>query len=221
MANNIQYRIRCETDGELFVWADAAPTECPVDGGHTLITAATAIVSHKPFGHSANGYAPTVNDDETKGYRSGWQWNNDAGDVSYVCTDASEGAAVWEPTTGGGGQIYVNRGDVTAYDFTLGDFTVGAFKDMNLSGIIPAAGASHLVHLYVALMSSLVGKKIVLKEKTGEGNSYNVAECRVFFSSIEYVYDVWVMRDANRIIEAYTNCNQGAELVVRGWMIDG
>jgi hypothetical protein len=39
--------------------------------------------------------APTVNDDDTKGYGVDSRWILDNGDV-YVCTDATEGAAVWE-----------------------------------------------------------------------------------------------------------------------------
>ncbi len=50
MANNTQYRVRCETCGEVFTWADAKPTECPNNGGHTLVSGCIAIVSHTSFG---------------------------------------------------------------------------------------------------------------------------------------------------------------------------
>jgi hypothetical protein len=39
--------------------------------------------------------APTVNDDDTKGYAVDSRWVLDNGDL-YICTDATEGAAVWE-----------------------------------------------------------------------------------------------------------------------------
>jgi hypothetical protein len=42
---------------------------------------------------------PTVNDDDTKGFVVDSRWILDNGDV-YVCTDPTEGAAVWEFITG-------------------------------------------------------------------------------------------------------------------------
>lgn len=47
MANSILFRVRCETDGEVFVWSDTAPTECPNDGGHTIIPNCTAVIGRK------------------------------------------------------------------------------------------------------------------------------------------------------------------------------
>ena len=41
---------------------------------------------------------PTANDDVTKGYLPGSLWTLDDG-TTYVCTDETEGAAVWEPKT--------------------------------------------------------------------------------------------------------------------------
>ena len=101
MANNTQYRVRCETCGEVFVWADAEPTECPNDGGHSLVSGCIAVISWKGFGHTCAASAPTVNDDETKGYRTGWQWHDSAGDDTYLCVDAAAGAAVWMEFTAG------------------------------------------------------------------------------------------------------------------------
>ena len=42
--------------------------------------------------------APTVNDDDTKGYAVDSRWVLDNGDL-YICTDATTGAAVWELQT--------------------------------------------------------------------------------------------------------------------------
>jgi hypothetical protein len=44
-------------------------------------------------------YTPTVTDDVTKGFVQNTRWILDNGDV-YVCTDPTEGAAVWEFITG-------------------------------------------------------------------------------------------------------------------------
>jgi len=39
--------------------------------------------------------APSVDDDETLGYRPGHEWLDTSGPTLYMCTDATEGAAVW------------------------------------------------------------------------------------------------------------------------------
>lgn len=105
MADNTQYRVRCQTCGELFVWADAEPTECPNDGGHSLVAGCIAVVAWKGFGHSCTAGAPAVTNDETEGYRTGWQWHDSSGDATYLCTDATEDAAVWVEVTAGGGVV--------------------------------------------------------------------------------------------------------------------
>lgn len=45
--------------------------------------------------------APGVGNDSTQGYAVGSRWINTTGDETYVCMDASSGAAVWEKTTAG------------------------------------------------------------------------------------------------------------------------
>ncbi len=44
-------------------------------------------------------YTPTVTDDVTKGFVQNTRWILDNGDI-YICTDPTEGAAVWELVTG-------------------------------------------------------------------------------------------------------------------------
>lgn len=39
--------------------------------------------------------APTVTDDETLGYQVHSLWRDTAGSDTYICTDATTGAAVW------------------------------------------------------------------------------------------------------------------------------
>ncbi len=43
--------------------------------------------------------APVVGDDDADGYAIGSKWFDTTNDVSYVCLDASTGAAVWESTS--------------------------------------------------------------------------------------------------------------------------
>ncbi len=47
--------------------------------------------------------APTVTDDSGSGYAVGSQWVDVTKDNSYVCADASVGAAIWLQTNGAGG----------------------------------------------------------------------------------------------------------------------
>lgn len=42
--------------------------------------------------------APTVNDDSTQGYLTGWTWVNEAADTTYILVDATPGAAIWKQT---------------------------------------------------------------------------------------------------------------------------
>lgn len=42
---------------------------------------------------------PDVNDDEDAGYMVGSLWTDISADDSYICCDATAGAAVWKQTT--------------------------------------------------------------------------------------------------------------------------
>ena len=46
---------------------------------------------------------PTANDDSGDGYGVDSIWVDTVLNISYVCTDAGVGVAVWEPVTGAGG----------------------------------------------------------------------------------------------------------------------
>jgi hypothetical protein len=46
---------------------------------------------------------PGINDDSSAGYSVGSDWINTTGDKSFVCVDASVGAAVWKETSAGAG----------------------------------------------------------------------------------------------------------------------
>jgi hypothetical protein len=82
---------------------------------------------------------PTANDDDTKGYIIGSRWTLDNG-ITYVCTDASTSAAVWEVQTGANTkyltswtgnyefpEIYANE------RILLFDISGGAFLTVSLS----------------------------------------------------------------------------------------
>lgn len=72
-----------------------------------------------PFSNLAATTAPTVNEDSGDGYEVGSLWVDTTNDKTYLCTDASSGAAVWKETSNAassGAQIYVGSytGDAAA-----------------------------------------------------------------------------------------------------------
>jgi hypothetical protein len=50
MANLCKYRVYCETDSqhEITGWLESAPTECPVNGSHTITASKTASIDCRP-----------------------------------------------------------------------------------------------------------------------------------------------------------------------------
>ena len=81
---------------------------------------------------------PTTTDDNTKGFIINSRWILDNGDV-YVCTDATEGAAVWEFITGAVPTLQQVMETGRSYNQTIGDYTYrlefdeadGAFISVN------------------------------------------------------------------------------------------
>jgi hypothetical protein len=65
-------------------------------------------------------YTPTVTDDVTKGFVQNTRWILDNGDL-YVCTDPTEGAAVWEFITGAVPtlQQVTDEGNITSNDLIV------------------------------------------------------------------------------------------------------
>ena len=61
-----------------------------------------ALTSNKPLNKLDGTTAPTTGDDSADGYSAGSQWVDVTNDVSYICQDATVGAAVWTEITGGG-----------------------------------------------------------------------------------------------------------------------
>jgi hypothetical protein len=56
------------------------------------------VTKHIPRANRAAAAAPTADDDITLGYSVGSQWQDTTNDVTYVCVDNADGAAVWVPT---------------------------------------------------------------------------------------------------------------------------
>ena len=123
---------------------------------------------------------------------------------------------------GGVNMKYVDRGDPAAYDF---DQTVlvtdGAWHDLNLSSIVPAEGASHLVHLCFNIVDDSAGKYIQFREK-GNSNAYNVLDLINQVANFPIIYDGFVLMDSSRVIEYRCSNTVFTTLgiVVRGWWTD-
>lgn len=113
--------------------------------------------------------------------------------------------------------IYIDRGDPAAPDFVLGNLTVdNAWHDLDLSGIVPAAGANMKVYLRLDLYAS-EKKKMFLRHK-GHANEINMALAQV---TTAYHKDdtYYVVLDANRKIEYKLEVTMWGvvDITVRGW----
>ncbi len=74
-------RIYAESDG--MKMKDSGGTETPLGGGSSILHNFTATTD------------PTITDDSGDGYSAGSKWINTNQYVTYVCVDASVGAAIW------------------------------------------------------------------------------------------------------------------------------
>jgi hypothetical protein len=115
--------------------------------------------------------------------------------------------------------IYIDRGDPTGYDFTLPNFTIDTnWHDLDLSAIVPAEGANHLVHIKCNISNNTAGIFFQLRKK-GNTEVFNSATQRIQVADIQTNMNVFVMCDNNRIIQyqgvssVFTSIN----FVVRGW----
>lgn len=174
-------------------------------------------------GHKCNDtatVAPGVDDDVDLGYSVGSFWYDITADKAYVCLDATDGAAVWSEITQVADEKYVDRGDASAWDFLVGDFTADAtWRDLDLSGVVPAAGASHLVHLRLSCRGPGVGNNLYMREN-GNANAVNAVQLIQVVADTPHSMDAWVMMDAGRIVEymATDVVWTALSVLVRGWM---
>jgi hypothetical protein len=87
-----------------------------------------------PFSKLDATAVPTVNDDVDLGYEVGSHWVNLATDKVYVCTDPSDGGAVWKELTSDGGALsYVCVADEKAQSTNGGTFNSGAWRVRTLN----------------------------------------------------------------------------------------
>lgn len=104
--------------------------------------------------------APTVNDDNTKGFYIGFEWVDDSTDTTYQCADVSTGAAVWNVSSSAGA-------NGNSFQLSAGRNSLGINVDIDLIGaevttaetpyIMPKAGK--LYGISAAHAGSAVGKE--------------------------------------------------------------
>lgn len=99
--------------------------------------------------------APAVTDDSGAGYAVGSEWIDVTNDNSYVCVDASVGAAVWQQTNGAGGGGSTTFTDLTD---TPANFTGQALKAVRVN-----AGETALEYID---FSAVAGSAMVQTEIT-------------------------------------------------------
>jgi hypothetical protein len=116
-------------------------------------------------------------------------------------------------------QKYVDRGDPSANDFLLANFTTDeVWHDLDLSSIVP--NGAKAVHFRSVLKGNTAGARLVLRKK-GNANSYNVSTACIQVANVEYYGDLIVSCDSNRKIQYWAqNITWSAiTLTVRGWFI--
>jgi len=119
------------------------------------------------------------------------------------------------------GDVFVDRGDPDAFDFTVASFTRdGAWHDLDLSSVVPS-GASW-VYVVGRIDANSADQAFVLRKK-GNTNAYNTRTARVVTGLYWAHLHAWLPLDANRTIEYLASSAQVTEisLVVAGWIMPG
>lgn len=112
---------------------------------------------------------------------------------------------------------YNDRGDPSAYDFTLANLTTdGTWRDLDLSAIVPAG--TKAVLLLINVWDDKSNTDLYLKEK-GNSNAYNASRINTQIANVSILNDAIVACDDNRKIQYYAENTTwtALNLVVRGW----
>lgn len=114
---------------------------------------------------------------------------------------------------------FVDRGDPTAYDFTLTDFTTdGAWHVLDLSSIVPPGSSSVL--FMSSIKDNLILSYIQFREESN-ANAYNVSVSLILAANLAFTHSHIVSCQPNSKIQylaSNTTFNE-INLLVRGWWI--
>jgi len=117
------------------------------------------------------------------------------------------------------GDRFINRGDLDAVDFAVGDFTKDeAWHDLDLSGIIPVT--CKLVMLRLVCNASVIGRAVLLKTK-GDTGEKNIDEHYVSVINQPFGFTGFIIPDANRKIEYFMSTTGWVtlNLTISGWWV--
>jgi len=118
------------------------------------------------------------------------------------------------------GGYYVDRGDPSAWDFSLGDFTAdGDWYDLDLSSIVPV-GTTH-VNVKATIQSDTVGTYISFRQK-GNVNNFNQLFFRTQVANTTIDGDYIVAVNSNRYIQYRLSASgtyARADVLISGWFI--
>lgn len=117
------------------------------------------------------------------------------------------------------GMAYKGRGDPATPDFEAGDLTLnGTPQELDLSGIVPVAGAGHLVHIAIYFTGGV--NDYFRMFKMGNVNQKNRTEAISQVDGKNAFTDGWVTLDADRKVQYQGVPPWSLEVTVRGWLVD-
>ena len=114
---------------------------------------------------------------------------------------------------------FVDRGDLAAFDFELGDLTTdGNWYDLDLSSIVPAG--VRVVLISVLIQDDATSSKFKLREN-GNSNIINVIANRTQVANVAIEASGVVACDSNRVIEYWAEnlTWSSINITIRGWWL--
>ena len=138
-------------------------------------------------------------------------------DAASMNVDASYTAGYKVGGTAGG--VYVDRGDPSAWDFSVGDLTTdGTWRDLDLSSIVPAGAKAVVIKLLI--QDDTADYQFLLREN-GNSNTYNILVSRILVADILHADESIVAVDSARKIEylATNTTWTRIDILVKGWFI--
>jgi hypothetical protein len=150
------------------------------------------------------------------------RWEIDGEELSIFDWIAATGIlskAQWELETevDVSAEIFVDRGDPAAWDYTIGDFTAdAAWHEKSLAAKITDADATRVL-LYVQIRDTVAGQTIYLRN-ADNSNAYNAAQGHTQVSGVYSDLNCEVVLSSTQAIEY--NIAAGMDIcnmMVRGW----
>lgn len=112
---------------------------------------------------------------------------------------------------------FINRGDPAADDFTAGLTQDNAWRDLDLSDIVPAGAKAVLLRVTLA---GTAGTDKVTFRRNGNTNANNVNWCAVIVDTVAHKFDAIVALGGGALIEyAMTAGVTSYAITVAGWWL--